>query len=664
MAMMNISGGKCAAVGLLCLTVTGTGCALQPVDPGLSSFSFFNDLPLISWLTSEDSSSHIPGSDAVASVADDNVQPNADVSPDAVVAEPNNAVAARLGMEPGTWTASGASIGSSEETTANANVVGRVGADGGPEVVDLSIRHPESIASANVLDTTPPKTRAVKAQKESSGPSTDVWQRIRKRLSMGDAERKEVRPHIAWLKKHPRYFKHISKRARPYLHYIVEQVEARNMPAEMALVPIVESGFQPFAYSGSGAAGLWQIIPSTGRYLGLKQNWWYDGRRDVVGATRAALDYLETLHAQFDDWELAFAAYNCGAGTVSRAQARNAAKGKPTDFWSIRALLPKETRSYVPRLIAIAAALEHPEAFGIDVPVIPNKKYFKVVPIGSQIDMSVAAEASGVELTELLALNPGFKRWATDPDGPHRLLVPAASASVLRAAIAGLSADERVTWRVHTIGNGETLGQIARKYDTRVDVLKTVNKLNTSRIRSGKTLMVPTGNPGAAAVQQVRANLKRGKRTSGGTTRQGTSRAAAARRHQALGPPPAGLRWYTVAAGDSLWSISRRHETRVATMVRNNRLAKGTVLKPGQRVLVPTKAGQVARATTNGPVKVKTAVDRRIYPVRAGDSLWTIAKRLGVGVRDLAEWNSLQISDTLQPGQRLYLSAPDGQRQS
>jgi membrane-bound lytic murein transglycosylase D len=274
-----------------------------------------------------------------------------------------------------------------------------------------------------------------------------------------------VRPYIDWYAKHQAYLDRVAERARPFLYDIVQEIEARGMPMEIALLPIVESAFQPFAYSPGRAAGIWQFIPATGKHYGLKQNWWYDGRRDVPKATTAALDYLERLAKRFDgDWLLALASYNSGEGRVARAVKKNKKKGKPTDFWSLD--LPKETEGYVPKLLAISAIVQNRKAHGITLTSIPDEPYLEQVDIGSQIDLALAAELAELPIETMYQLNPAYNRWATDPKGPHRLLLPIHKADAFREALTKVDKKNRVRWERHRIREGETLGHIARKFQT------------------------------------------------------------------------------------------------------------------------------------------------------------------------------------------------------
>jgi membrane-bound lytic murein transglycosylase D len=322
-------------------------------------------------------------------------------------------------------------------------------------------------------------------------PVTDVWDRIRSGLTISDYTtlHQDSQRQLKWFAGHPEYMARVVERARPYLHYIVEQVDKRGLPMEVALLPVVESGFKPNAYSKSHAAGLWQFIPGTGKVYGLDQNWWYDGRRDVIASTDAALSYLEKLHNDFGDWQLAFAAYNCGEGTVARAIKRNKKQGKPIDFWSLK--LPRETSAYVPKLMAVSHLVKFPEQYGLDLSPVDNKPYLGMVNIGSQIDLNIAAEMADIDMDLLYKLNPGFNRWATAPDGPHRLVLPLDKVDNFKTELATLPQSKRVQWARHKIKSGESLSTIAARYHTRVSVIKKANQLGNNTIRAGRHLLIP-----------------------------------------------------------------------------------------------------------------------------------------------------------------------------
>ena len=407
----------------------------------------------------------------------------------------------------------------------------------------------------------PPQPRAG----DDAAGTRDTWARIRDGLSLPRPENKRVRREIGWYGKHPEYIRRMSRRARPYLTHIVREIERRGMPMELALVPFVESAFHAHARSPAGASGLWQFIPSTGRLYGLRQSWWYDGRRDVVASTRAALDYLTKLLREFDDdLLLAVAAYNWGEGNVRRAISRNRARGKPTDVWSLR--LPRETRAHVSRLLAIAAIVENPDRYGVVLEPIPDRIHFREVPLEGQIRLSVAANLAGIPLEELRRLNPGFKRSATDPEGPHRLQLPADAADRFEAGLASLSAERGTHWARYTVVRGDTLSAIAYRYRTSVAMLKSLNRLTSpDRILAGSHLMVPSaaGHSGES-VHYVRSG------------------------DSLWGPASQPAEVYVVERGDTLSAIARRHGTTVLKLAQLNRIEESATLLPGQKLrLIP-----------------------------------------------------------------------------
>ncbi|MEE3210278.1 MAG: transglycosylase SLT domain-containing protein, partial [Pseudomonadota bacterium] len=281
---------------------------------------------------------------------------------------------------------------------------------------------------------------------EPLAPATS-WDRVVRNFGLElDTSNSRVKRHMDWYIRHPRHLEQVSDRARRYLHYIASEVERREIPGELALLPVVESAFDPFAYSHGRASGVWQFIPSTGRAYGLHQDWWHDGRRDIRSATNAALDYLEYLAGRFDgDWMLALASYNSGAGTVRKAIRKNKRKGLDTDFWSLD--LPKETRAYVPKLVAISYLLKHREDYDIAWKDIEDAPYFAIVPTGGQIDLSQVAELADTDLDEIYRLNPQFNRWATHPDGPHEVLIPATQEFIYRENLANLDENSRLKWQ-------------------------------------------------------------------------------------------------------------------------------------------------------------------------------------------------------------------------
>ena len=458
----------------------------------------------------------------------------------------------------------------------------------------------------------------------------DLWQRIRNGFQLEADDRHAVQQQLDWYVRHPAYITRVFTRAKRFLPYIVAEAESRGMPLEVALLPVVESAFDPFAYSHGRAAGLWQIIPGTGKRFGLKQNWWYDGRRDPVAATRAALDYLEYLHKLLDeDWLLAVAAYNSGEGNVKRAQSKNLKRSRDTDFWSLS--LPKETEAYVPKLLAIRAVVADPESLGLTLPAIEDTPYFEEVLTDSQIDLALAADLAGLDIDELYALNAGFNRWATDPDGPHRLMVPVDAAPVLTQALANLPDRDRVKWVRYQVKNGDVLSNIARKNGTTVELLREVNDLNGSMIRAGKYLMIPTAT-----------------RSLDSYTKSADSRLSSTMSR----PGGASKAQHVVRSGESFWSIGKKYGVSTRNLAKWNGMAPGDTLSVGRKLVIWTD-GTVAQVGSSPSDQVRKVT----YTVRKGDSLALISSRFRVSVGEIQKWNAgtLAKSKYLQPGQKLVM---------
>lgn len=447
--------------------------------------------------------------------------------------------------------------------------------------------------------------------------TNDVWQRIRNGYQLSEYREldPETQNRLTWFVNHPEYVNKVVDRARPYLFYIVEELESRDMPLEIALLPIIESGYQPFALSSGQAAGIWQFIPATGRVFGLEQNWWYDGRRDVIQSTNAALDYLQKLHNDFNDWELAIAAYNAGEGTVGRAIKRNQQAGLPTDFWSLE--LPAETTAYIPKLLAVAQLVKQPAHYDIQLAPIDNKPYLSVINVGSQIDLSLAADLADITLDELYLLNPGFNRWATAPQGPHKLVLPSTKANAFKSALLDISAEDRLRWKRHEVKPGESLSKIASMHHTTVPELKKANKMTSSFLRAGAHLMIPIST---AQADEAEANaiasrkLQQGKKLN-----------------------------YAVKAGDTWWNIAKAYTVDVFELTQWNKKTPSDVLHSGQQLVIwqPNQTSSKLKAIN--------------YTIRNGDSLWTISRKFNVTVDKVKEWNGLSDRTLLQPGQKLTL---------
>jgi membrane-bound lytic murein transglycosylase D len=464
----------------------------------------------------------------------------------------------------------------------------------------------------------------------------DLFDRMRAGFALDEVQEPAIDQQLAWFEHNPDYLERVFQRGQRYMYHVVTEVEARGMPLEFALLPVVESAYEPFAYSVSRAAGLWQFIPGTGVRFGLKQNWWFDGRRDVIESTRAALDYLQALHDQFDgDWLLAIAAYNVGENTVQRELDYNRAHGKPTDFWHLK--LPAETRAYVPKLLAMKRLMAEPERYGLEFAVIPNEPYFAVIDTNSQIDLKIAAKLAGTSYDELVALNPGYNRWATDPEGPHRMLVPIDNADGFESALKTLSAEERVPFAIHEVTRRETLASIAKQYGTSAAVIAKVNDLKGGKVTVGDSLKIP----------EISGQLPDKVLLAASRVDRPQSDLGGRRQHQIV---------YRVRAGETLSSIARRHGMPVSTLARLNNMGTADTLVTGQRLVIKASARRYRDEGVRSGRRV-------LYTVRNGDTVYSISRQFQVSVPQLKSWNGLNRHHQIRSGQHLVMYVDSNKQQ-
>ncbi|MEW6119124.1 MAG: LysM peptidoglycan-binding domain-containing protein [Pseudomonadota bacterium] len=460
--------------------------------------------------------------------------------------------------------------------------------------------------------------------------SADVWQRIRDGFRIDDAADAHplVATHVAWYAARPEYVHRIIERSRRYLFHIVEEVDRRAMPMEIALLPMIESAFNPTALSRSAASGIWQFIPSTGRLYGLKQDTWYDGRRDFTAATNAALDYLGKLYMDFGDWQLALAAYNCGEGCVARAIQKNVAAGLPTDYASLP--LPAETRHYVPKLLAVRKMIRAPEQFGIALAPLPNEPYFEQVTVHASMDVQSAARLAGVPHDEFLALNAAFPKKIIRSDTPVNLLVPTGRGDAFQR---NLESGEWDSWQPYTAQRGERPETIARRLGVSLARLEAHNRfhLRRGRFSHTQTILVPVKGRG------VDAQAALADETSDETGE------------------------YVVKRGDTLFGIARRHGLDVAELNAANPDLAGT-LRPGQTIRLPGRLAEEAAPGQVQKVSLESRTQRaapRHYKVRRGDTLTAIAARFDISLARLRAWNpEVRKASAIRPGQRLTVRQP------
>ncbi|HKB82629.1 MAG TPA: transglycosylase SLT domain-containing protein [Burkholderiales bacterium] len=393
-------------------------------------------------------------------------------------------------------------------------------------------------------------------------PPASLWIRIRNGFALPEIDSRLVARHEAWFLNHPDYVQRMIERSRLYLYFIVEEIDKRNMPMEVALLPMIESAYNPVAYSRARAVGIWQFMPSTGKRYGLQQNWWYDGRRDVLAATRAALDYLEKLHEEFNDWQLALAAYNWGENGVSRAIAHNRAKRKATGYENLR--MPRETRNYLPKLQAIKNIITNPERLSFPVEEIPNQPYFTTVSTPEHIDMQVAAQLADMSVDDFRSLNPGHTRPVIMSNGSGTLLLPVDKAGIFSANLKGYD-QPLVSWQTYTLKKNESPDAVAAKFGITLARLREINGINRHvAVRPGRSLLVPMNEDADASNLDETWNSPE---------------------FQSPEDLYANRLAYRVRNGDSLYSIALRHRVTVAALKEWNHLS-GNLLHSGQRLTI------------------------------------------------------------------------------
>ena len=338
---------------------------------------------------------------------------------------------------------------------------------------------------------------------------TDLWSRIRSGYAIPDVDNSLVERHTKWYASRPDYLDRIGGRASLYLYHVVQELEKRGMPTELALLPVIESAFNPQALSSANAAGIWQFIPLTGREFNLKQNLFKDERRGVLASTDAALTYLQRLYTMFGDWHLALAAYNWGEGNVQRAIQKNQSLGKATDFESLAELMPAETRNYVPKLQAVKNIVANPAHFSVALPAIDNQPYFTAIDKTSDIDVAIAAQLAEMSLDEFKALNPQFKRPVIIGDERTKILLPKENAEKFHLNLEQWG-EALSTWTVHRITSAkETISSLASKFDTTPEVIRQANNIPAkTQLKAGSTILVPktSSSPHANIAQHVVEN--------------------------------------------------------------------------------------------------------------------------------------------------------------
>ena len=459
---------------------------------------------------------------------------------------------------------------------------------------------------------------------ETGNRSEDLWQQIRDNFGFPEMDNRLVRKHVKFYSKRPEYFERILKRASIYLPYIYQQVDSMGMPSEIALLPIIESAYNPRARSRAGAVGLWQFMPFTGKEYGLKQNWWYEGRRDIIASTAAALDYLNHLYLMFDnDWTLALAAYNAGENGIHRAIRKNQNQNKSTRFSDLK--LKQETSNFVPKLIAVKKIIANPEAYGIDIPKLSSEPAFEIVQFNFQVDLAILAHRTKIQKYELEQLNPGLRRNVTPPSGPHRILVPSEKQGRVVSWISDLHPSHAVVTAMYQVKPGDVLGAIAQRYNVSVASIKSINSMKSDLIRIGEVIRIP--NP--SSIRQHAELINQDNKAGGQFIHQ-------------------------VELGEVLGTIAQRYNVSVAKLRTVNSL-NSDLIRVGQklRIPIPNSIGQFA-SNPNAGYNLTTGT-RYIHKVKLGESLWGIARLYQVNVTNLLNWNDIDSGTYIHPGQSIVV---------
>ncbi|RUR15684.1 LysM peptidoglycan-binding domain-containing protein [Legionella sp. km535] len=447
----------------------------------------------------------------------------------------------------------------------------------------------------------------------------DVWDVLRSEFTLShEITRPEVQEQIRWLVAHPSYLNKVSRQSEPYIYHVVGEIKKRKLPGELALIPMVESAYDPFVYSGAGAAGLWQLMPKTGSELGLKQDWWFDGRRSIRPSTDAALNYLLYLNKFFKgNWILAIAAYDCGEGTIARALKSTVSHSRSSNFWNLP--VPRETKLYVPRLLALAEIIKNPGRYKVSLPSIPYLPYFEEVNIGSQIDLNHAAKLAGISYTELKKLNPGYNRWTTTPYKPFKLLIPTEKVERFNLNLSNMPEDQRVSWPKHQVQKGDSLDSIAARYNTTVKLIKQLNQLTTNSVKPNQAILIPSNKkPLSVAKREAPAATSLPYQLS------------KTKNQRVI---------HTVKATDTYQKIQNTYGVTIKEIKSWNKLTTNKPLRSGQHLVIWKKVKQPA-----------------IYIVKRGDSLSLIAKQHQTKVNSLLHLNpGLGKNKTLRLGQKILV---------
>lgn len=463
--------------------------------------------------------------------------------------------------------------------------------------------------------------------------NANIWHYIANKSSLDYPNNKRINNEINWFIKHPDYLERVSRRASPYLHLVVSEIEKEGLPIEIALLPIVESAYDPFAFSHGTAQGLWQFIPSTGKLYGLEEDWWYSERRDVLASTRAAVKYLKNLNILFKgDWFLAIAAYNAGPGRVLKAIERNKIAGKKVDFWNLD--LPRETKQYVPRLIALSEIVKNTAKYQQRFIKIENESYLKEITLYSQFDLALISKWTGLSVKDIYTFNPGLRRWATPSYVPFTILLPVEVFAVFEKKLQENIDIPQISWVRHKIKSGESIISIAKKYNTTTHHIIGVNELENDVILANEYLIVPL-----ALKEKSYYELSQEQRELDRLNAQKNAKKII----------------YTIVTGDSLWGIAQKFNVAIKDIVKWNHIIPTEYLHIDKQLVIwlPEKDKNKIAKTIQTGIYVNRNI---IYTVKAGDNLYKIAQRYKVSVDDIIKWNNMKNANIISPGTKLNIT--------
>ena len=509
----------------------------------------------------------------------------------------------------------------------------------------------------------------------------NLWDVLRDEFALSHYESSPaVQEKIEWFMNNQDYLLRSANRSAPYLYYIHQQVKKRHLPAELVLLPIIESGYNPFSLSNVGAAGIWQLMPGTASGLGIKQDFLYDGRRDVIASTRAALNYLAYLQSFFEgNWLLALAAYNTGEGNVLAAIKRNIRDGRDTEFWSLP--LAQQTRDYVPSLLALAVIISNPDRYPVYFPPVRNAPYLAQVDVGSQIKLKLAAQWAGISYTKLVQLNPGFSRKATTNRGGDKIVLPIENVEQFTENFNRSPLNQQpLNWLHYRVKVGDTLASISRKFSTTPDEIAQMNHLSKSTVHSGTNLLIPNNGDNALLAANDETSSESPTQTASSDDSSTTLVASneeenvesapvveAVKKH--ISPDVAKIasavratRRYVLQPGDTIYLMhhsdsiaklaKRFHLTREALISANK--SAGRTFKPGKQIIIPTHDKVALRSAVAKSLSKQMEPGDTVYMVRAGDTIEKIAKKFHTSPA-VIRISNLVDNDSLGVGEKLVI---------